>query len=313
MEELYGLEETLLHDLEPIYGLIFLFKWDAKVETKRPRSSPNLVEEDHGGGGEGRRIFFAQQTVQNACATQAILSILMNLPRDAPVDLGPEVTSFKEFSLELPPDMRGEAIGSCELIRRVHNSFAPFDMLTDVDPSAKDDDKEDPFHFVSFVHINGRVYEFDGMKPGPLCHGKPEQGSKWTGIALEAIREKIESIQASSATGEIRFNLMALIKDRITVYQELIEQNGHHLAELESSSQQVDPAEIQMLKMRNHELTARLLDEESKRTEWKMENAIKRHNFFPFILELLKQMAKCGALNEYHRSLPPPIDKKQFK
>jgi ubiquitin carboxyl-terminal hydrolase L5 len=49
-------------------------------------------------------IFFAAQTIQNACGTQALLSVLLN--KEEEIDLGPQLKEFKEFTGAFPSDVR---------------------------------------------------------------------------------------------------------------------------------------------------------------------------------------------------------------
>ena len=88
VEEVYGLEELHTSDegssirSEVIltsaqkYGLIFLFKYNGTLKDDRA----TIPFEDT----EASGMFFAQQVVQDACATQAILSVLLN----SDIDLG---------------------------------------------------------------------------------------------------------------------------------------------------------------------------------------------------------------------------------
>jgi ubiquitin carboxyl-terminal hydrolase L5 len=107
-------------------------------------------------------LFFAHQVTTNACATQAVLSVVLNavgvtngensadtnatevkagveegrtghdtaaaaplLPRLTLADLGPILTEFRAFVGEFPPHLRGVAISSSAELRAAHNSFRP--------------------------------------------------------------------------------------------------------------------------------------------------------------------------------------------
>uniref|UniRef100_A0A1D2AGD0 Ubiquitin carboxyl-terminal hydrolase n=1 Tax=Auxenochlorella protothecoides TaxID=3075 RepID=A0A1D2AGD0_AUXPR len=159
VEELYSLDADSLQAFEPIYGLIFLFKWQAE-----PVARPMYPEY------EERGIFFAKQVINNACATQAILSILLNRPE---LDIGEELSQFRDFTAGFPADLRGEAIGNSETIREVHNSFtAPHALLPE---NPETDSEGEAFHFVAYTHRDGSIWELDGLQPGPVCLGEAGQ------------------------------------------------------------------------------------------------------------------------------------------
>ena len=48
-------------------------------------------------------LFFAAQTIQNACGTQALLSVLLN--EDDRVEIGPQLRQFKEFTGAFPSEV----------------------------------------------------------------------------------------------------------------------------------------------------------------------------------------------------------------
>ena len=79
----------------PVYGLIFLFKWRSEKDDRAPQEHG----EYHG------KVFFAKQVINNACATQAILSVLLNKPE---LTLGPELTSLRDFTADFSSEMRGQ-------------------------------------------------------------------------------------------------------------------------------------------------------------------------------------------------------------
>lgn len=80
----------------PVYGVIFLFKYPTGESLAVPKDGTFDFEacESH---------FFAAQTIQNACGTQAVLSVLLNQEKE--VDIGPKLREFKEFTDAFPSNV----------------------------------------------------------------------------------------------------------------------------------------------------------------------------------------------------------------
>jgi len=275
-EELYALE---FDTSRPVYGLIFLFNWRNDIQDSRP-----TLESLPG------NFFFANQVIPNACATQAILSILMN----SSLDLGDTLREFQSFTNGFPPELLGHAIGESDKIRTAHNSFAraePFVFEDSKDPDSK---KEDAFHFVAYVPFEGRVYELDGLKKGPIDLGAVVEGGHWTDLAKSTIEERITKYSQS----EIRFNLMSVVENKMQAYQKelaLVQvQRGNVNAD--------DTVQMEALTTKTKELEDGIAQEEERRRRWKMENVRRQHNYVPFIVSMLRMLAK-------EKKLKPLVDK----
>lgn len=270
VEELYSLDDQQFADLSPVYGLVFLFKYD---------STHAQVSEGVAFAPEEDGLFFAKQVISNACATQAILSILLNCPD---VELGATLSEFKAFTADFPSDLKGLAISNSDQIRLAHNSFSRAEPFVIEERKATADD--DVYHFVAYVPVNGKVYELDGLREGPICLGdvpaEPGAGrDAWLRVACPVIQQRIEKYAAS----EIRFNLLALVRNRIAAYQEQIAQlTGHE--------------ETPELAQAVAQLQAEIAAEEQKRKVWAIENVRRKHNYIPFIVQLLKTLAEKKQL-----------------
>jgi len=301
VEELYDLETSSLEKLKPIYGLIFLFKWQKDEKDNRSTTDSSSV-------------FFAKQTVPNACATQAILNILLNRPE---VSLGKEIEQFKTFAQELPPEYRGVAIGNSEMIRVAHNSFARPEPFHFEEKDDKDDKDDEAFHFIGYVPIGGQLYELDGLKHGPIKLGECNLNN-W----LEKVKPVIETRIAKYSAKEIRFNLLALCANRKDLYttQLATEQTTHdklvndikahsNTANSNSNSNAMDTKEDNRSKAeletaltavdgRISQLRESIAAEDTKFKAWKAENVRRRHNYVPFVFHLLKALAERDKLKE---------------
>lgn len=272
VEELYGLAEQNFQNLHPIYGLIFLFKWRKADDSKADIVRDSRLE----------RLFFAKQMINNACATQAILSILLNAPvkknptEEIGVELGETLQNFKEFSKDFDPTMKGLALSNSDVIRLVHNTFARQQMFEfDAKQADKDDDV---FHFISYIPFEGRLYELDGLREGPVDLGTIPDGTDW----IQTARPVIEKRMQQYSEDEIQFNLMAVVGDKMASYKKKLAELEHQL----SSGMVTDALELQI-----NELRQSISNQETKMNAYKVENIRRKHNHLPLIMEILKKLS----------------------
>jgi hypothetical protein len=95
--------------------VIFLFKYPT---DEKPRNAPLDGEFDYAAlespeDSEGP-VWFAAQTIQNACGTQALLAVLLNkdgAEDEGGVDIGPSLREFKEFTSAFPSEVSRHDFG----------------------------------------------------------------------------------------------------------------------------------------------------------------------------------------------------------
>uniref|UniRef100_A0A182JQA8 Clustered mitochondria protein homolog n=1 Tax=Anopheles christyi TaxID=43041 RepID=A0A182JQA8_9DIPT len=206
VEEIYDLQKNLEGQ---VYGFIFLFRW---IEERRARrkivETTDIYVKDEDAV---NNIFFAQQVVPNSCATHALLSILLNC---SDIDLGQTLSRLKMHTKGMSPENKGLAIGNTPELACAHNSHAMPQARRRMDRNSGVSTGRftgEAFHFVSFVPIDGRLFELDGLKPFPMDHGPWGEKEAWTDKFRRVMSDRL-----GITTGEqdIRFNLMAVVPDR---------------------------------------------------------------------------------------------------
>jgi ubiquitin carboxyl-terminal hydrolase L5 len=107
--EVWSLEDNELAVLpQPVHALIFLFRY-------RETDKDDLVTECPA------HVWYAEQVPEFACATFALLNIVNNIPG---LEMGKDLRNFKEFTQDMTPHLKGEAIDDFTFVKRIHNSFA---------------------------------------------------------------------------------------------------------------------------------------------------------------------------------------------
>ena len=242
-------------------GVVFLFKI-IRNHPPAPQHTP----------ASAATVYFAQQTAHNACATQALINLLLN-KRDS-VDIGPTLGEFYAMTSFLDPLTRGDAIAQHETLRTVHNSYSPYVSIRNEISNAHPQTAGDAFHFVTFFHANGVLWELDGLQRGPICHAECS-ATEWQASAARVLEKRIQAISERDSNG-IQFNLLAVMPDRVEVLEKKIAEHPEMADEL--------MAEIEYIRSTNAESASEMVR--------------RKHNYLPTVAALLRAMAKKGDLQK---------------
>merc|ERR1712083_651720 len=156
---------------------------------------------------------------------------------------------------------------------------------------AQDDDEGEAFHFVSYVAVNGFLYEMDGLQKGPRLIDSVDDG-EWFQKARGVLQQRMASYQSK----ELRFTLLAVCGD----------QEAKHRAERDALKKRKDgdgggdamDCDDDQIDARLSALDDLIQNEQEKKRKWTVENIRRRHNYFPFILNLIGVLGKSNLLKE---------------
>ncbi|KKK14540.1 hypothetical protein ARAM_006335 [Aspergillus rambellii] len=273
-EELISLDADTIRSLGTVYGVIFLFKWIRDPAQDHPQQHDQQQQQQQqqqetpkdGTYDPSTPLFFAAQTIQNACATQAILSVILNQ----------DTTTNHQHQHQHPPiriartsahsktSPQGDPHGAQRVLQS--ESVCRRDGTARGCGHRRD---EDVYHFIAYTAVDGVLFELDGLQPYPIRHGDCSGGEEggeggegggrrddFAEKVIEVLRRRI----ARYPDGETRFNLMAVVRDLRIRAREAGDVEG-------------------------------LLGEERKRRTWAWENSLRKSNFVGFIGEVLKGVA----------------------
>ncbi|KAL1852499.1 hypothetical protein VTK73DRAFT_9182 [Phialemonium thermophilum] len=232
VQELFSVDDDSLAALpKPVHGLIFLHQY----------VGADVVTDDN-----PPPIWFANQTTNNACATFALLNIIMNA---AEVKLGDKLRAFKAETQHLAPPLRGWLVSNNKWIRKIHNSFARRLDLLCADLALKNEEseprpkrsrknntrrkrtpsKDAAYHFTAYVPVGNKVYQLDGLESAPNLIGEYAGSGDWTAVA----RPLIESRMLQHHSEEMSFNLLAVCQAPLAILRRRLAANLRALVRLE--------------------------------------------------------------------------------
>ena len=171
------------------------------------------------------------------------------------------------------------------------------------------------FHFVGYIHFKNAIYEIDGLREGPILIEENVKYEEWISKVKPAIMSRISLY----ANNEIKFNLLAVVPDRLEKAEELekdlLERKNYVESLLKGGDVNMTNEKFKEYNTMTKEVLEKSLkdfegmlmtnkvvreDEKEKVNKYRRENERRQHNYIPLIFELLKIMNEKGKLEEVY-------------
>nr|XP_015627171.1 ubiquitin carboxyl-terminal hydrolase 3 isoform X3 [Oryza sativa Japonica Group] len=195
--DVYGLDDELLAMVpQPVLAVLFLY----------PLTSLDDDEEESGAAATStagdkdlsKRVYFTKQTVGNACGTVGVIHAIGNAASKLKLVEGSYFDRFYKQTVDMDPVQRAAFLEEDDEMEDAHSVAA---SAGDTDANVEVNE-----HFVCFSCVDGELYELDGRKSQPICHG-PSSPDTLLQDAAKVIKARIASNPDS-----MNFNVMALSK-----------------------------------------------------------------------------------------------------
>jgi len=191
---------------QPVSAVMVLSPMTEKISRKRRQlHSESVASTGKEDSSEHNGVWYMKQRIRNACGTIAVMHALANAPtsvQEASIQPSSWINSFfANNPISSSPTNKAISLENDSTIETFHENATN-------DPSNQTSrgnigDTID-MHFVSLVHVNGKLYELDGrVDQGPICHGKTTQKD----LLADACRVVKQLMEADPA--EMRFTIIA--------------------------------------------------------------------------------------------------------
>ncbi|KAK4514225.1 DnaJ-like protein xdj1 [Mucor velutinosus] len=187
--DIYGFDDDALAVIpRPATAIIFLFPGSPAYDEFRAKDEARLALNKQA---ISDNVIHFKQTIENACGMIALLHSLSN---NRQINGDGLFKRIFDATREMTYDKRGEYLESCSELANLHHESA-------CSGQSYTPDIADPCsnHYISFVEVDGEVYELDGGRPLPVNHGKCNDFIQDTAKIMQSFIERDPEFNEYSA------------------------------------------------------------------------------------------------------------------
>ncbi|KAL2221629.1 ubiquitin C-terminal hydrolase L3 [Thermoascus aurantiacus ATCC 26904] len=205
--DVYSIDEPdlLAFVPRPSHALLLVFPVSPTYEAARIAEDTPLPE--YTGSGPSEPVMWFKQTIRNACGLIGLLHAVSNGEPRRHIIPGSDLDRLLRDAEPLGPVARADLLYESKALESAHADAA---RLGDTEAPQAEDNVD--LHFVAFVKgDDGRLWELDGRRKGPLERGRlNEDEDALSERALEMGVRRFLKREAEGGNPDLRFSLVSL-------------------------------------------------------------------------------------------------------
>ncbi|KAI1136991.1 putative ubiquitin carboxyl-terminal hydrolase [Hypoxylon sp. FL0543] len=195
--------ELLAHIPRPAMALLVILPFTPAWD--KDRQAEDAGKGDYEGYGPGEPVIWFKQTIGNACGSIGFLHCAINGPAAEYIKPGSDLDKIRRDAIPLKMKERAELLYNSVPFEEAHQSCV---HLGDTVPSSEDHLGQ---HFVAFVKANGRLWELEGSRKGPLDRGiLGDEEDVLSPKALDLGLRRVVQLEQEAGGKDLRFSCIAL-------------------------------------------------------------------------------------------------------
>ncbi|KAI0140114.1 putative ubiquitin carboxyl-terminal hydrolase [Hypoxylon sp. NC0597] len=195
--------ELLAHIPRPALALLVILPFTPAWD--KDRQAEDAGKGDYEGHGPDEPVIWFKQTIGNACGSIGFLHCAINGPAAEYIKPDSDLDKIRRDAIPLKMEERAEMLYNSIPFEHAHKSCV---QLGDTAPSSKEHMGQ---HFVAFVKANGRLWELEGSRKGPLDRGAlGDDEDILSPKALDLGLRRVIRLEQEAGGKDLRFSCIAL-------------------------------------------------------------------------------------------------------
>lgn len=206
--DVYSLDEPelLAHIPRPVLALLVIIPFTPAWD--RDRQAEDAGMGDYAGSGPDEPVIWFKQTIGNACGSIGLLHLAINGPAADFIQPDSDLATIRSQAIPLQMTERADMLYNNVPFEIAHKSVEEAGD-TVVIPAAERIGQ----HFVSYVKADGKLWELEGGRKGPLERGSlVDDEDVLSPRALDLGLKRIIKLVSDAGGEDLRFSCIALAR-----------------------------------------------------------------------------------------------------